>query len=76
MILLELPAAASAADRGIYKKKFGMTAFITLNEEINKIIKIFKSVKSLEKSGFSITGAIETIKNKAKEENGGFFSML
>ena len=53
-----------------------MTAFITLNEEINKIIKIFKSVKSLEKSGFSITGAIETIKNKAKEENGGFFSML
>ena len=53
-----------------------MTAFITLNEEINKIIKIFKSVKSLEESGFLITGAIETIKNKAKEKNGGFFSML
>ena len=37
------------------------------------IIEIFKS---LEGSGLSLKGAIETIQNEAKEQKGGFLSML
>ena len=40
---------------------------------MNDIIKI---VKSLEESGLFIKGVSETIKNKLKEEKGGFLSML
>ena len=50
--------------------------FITLiisNEEMNDIMKI---VKSLEDSGLLIKGVSETIKNDAKEQKGGFLSML
>ena len=51
----------------------GKITLIILNEEMNNTIKI---VKSLEESGLLIKGASETIKNKAKEQKGGFFSML
>ena len=37
---------------------------------------IMKIVTTLEESGLLIKGVIETIKNKAKEQKGGFFSML
>ena len=37
---------------------------------------ILKIVKSLEESGLLIKGVSETIKNQAKEQNGGFLSML
>ena len=51
----------------------GKITLIILNEEMNNTIKI---VKSLEESGLLIKGASEIIKNKAKEQKGGFFSML
>ena len=37
---------------------------------------ILKIVKSLEDSGISLEGVSETIKNEAKEQKVGFFSML
>ena len=51
----------------------GTTTLIILNEEVNDIIKI---VKSLEESGFLIKGVSETIKNEAKKQKGRFLSML
>ena len=35
-----------------------------------------KIIKSLEESGLLINGVSETIKKEAKEQKGGFFSML
>ena len=35
-----------------------------------------KIVKSLEESGLLINGVSQTTKNKAKEQKGGFLSML
>ena len=43
------------------------------NDEMEDIIKI---VKSLENSGLLLKGVSNTIQNKAKEQNGGFLSML
>ena len=37
---------------------------------------ILKKVKSLEDSGLLLEGVSETIKNGAKEQKGGFLSML
>ena len=37
---------------------------------------ILKIVKSLEDSGLLLEGVSETIKNEAKEQKGGFFSVL
>ena len=37
---------------------------------------ILKIVKSLENSGLLLEGVSETIKNEAKEQKGGFLSML
>ena len=78
LITLGLTAAAAAAaatDAAIYKKMFGSgtTTLIISNEEINDIMKI---VKSLEDSGLLIKGVSHTIKNEAKKQKGGFFSML
>ena len=50
-----------------------VTTKIMTNEEMNDIIKIGKS---LEESDLLIKGAIQTIKNEATEEKGGFLSML
>ena len=74
----------AAADAAIRKKVFGsgrrssylashVTILIISNEEMNDIIKI---VKSLEESGLFIKGVSETVKNEAKEQKGGFLSML
>ena len=51
----------------------GVTTLIILNEEMNNIIKI---IKSLEESGLLIKGVSETIKNEAIEQKGGFLGML
>ena len=40
---------------------------------MNDIIKI---IKSLEDSGLSLKGVIETVQNEVKEQKGGFLSML
>ena len=72
---LGLTAAASATDAAIHKKKFGsgITTLIISNEEMNGIVKI---VKSLEESCLLIKGVSATLKNEAKEQKGGFLSML
>ena len=46
---------------------------IISNEEMNDIMKM---LKSLEESGLLIKGVSEAIKNEAKEQKGGFLSML
>ena len=75
LIPLGLLAAASATDAAIHKKTFGSgaTTLIISHEEMNDIMKI---IKSLKKSGLLIKGVNETIKNKAKEQTGGFTSVL
>ena len=72
---LRLTAAMSAIDGSIKKKMLG-SGTITLiisNDEMNDIIKI---VKSLENSGVLLKGISETIQHEAKEQRGGFLSML
>ena len=75
LIPLGLTAAASAADAGIHKKILGSgtAALIILNEEMEDIMKI---VKSLEDSGLLLKGVSEIIQNEAKEQKGGFLSMF
>ena len=78
LIPLGLTAAASAADAGIHKKILGSghnnnTTLIISNDETDDILKI---VKSLEDSGVLLKGVSETIQHKAKEQRGGFLSVL
>ena len=76
LIPLGLTAAASAADAGIHKKILGSgntTTLIISNNEMEDIIKI---VKSLEDSGFLLKGVTGAVQNEAKEQKGGFLSML
>ena len=77
LIPFGLTEAASAADAGIHKKVLGLgnnnTILIISNDEMKDIIKI---VKSLEDSGLLFKGVSETIQNEAKEQKGGFLSML
>ena len=75
LIPLGSTASASATDAAIHKNMFGsgMTTLIISIEETNDIMII---VKSLEESGLLITGAIETIKNEEREQNGEFRGML
>ena len=86
LIPLGLTAAASAADAGINKKILGSgrryssssashntTTRIISNDEMKGIIEI---VRSLEDSGLLSKGVSKTIQNEAKEQKGGFFSML
>ena len=78
LIPLGLTAAASAADAGMHKKILGFghnnnTTVIISNDEMDDILKI---VKSLEDSGVLLKGVSETIQHEAKEQRGGFLSML
>ena len=77
LIPLGLTAAVSAADAGIHKKIVGSghnnTTLIISNDEMDGILKI---VKSLEDSGVLLKGVSETVKHEAKEQRGGFLSML
>ena len=78
LIPLGLTAAAAAADAGIHKKILGSghnnnATLIVSNDEMDDILKI---VKSLEDSGVLLKGVSETIQNEAKEQRGGFLSML
>ena len=71
-----------ATDAAIQKKKkiigYGMrfsdfakwTTLIISNKEMDDIMKI---VNSLEKAGLLTKAVYETIKNKSKEQKGGFF---
>ena len=78
LVPLGLTAAASAADAGIHKTILGSgnnnnTILIISNDEMDDILKM---VKSLEDSGVLSKGVSETIQNEAKEQRGGFLSML
>ena len=72
---LGISAAMSAIDGSIEKRMFGSgtTTLIISNDEMDDILKI---VKSLEDSGLSLKGVSETIQHEAKEQRGGFLSML
>ena len=72
---LGLSAAISAIDGSIKKKMLGSgtTTLIISNDEMDDILKI---VKSLENSGVLLKGVSETIQHEAKEQRGGFLSML
>ena len=65
----------SAANTVIQKEIYasGRTALIISNEEMEDIIKL---VKLLEQSRLLLKGISEKIKNEAKEQKGGFLSML
>ena len=77
LIPLGLTAAASSADAVIHKKILGSgynnTTLIISNDEMDDILKI---VKSLEVSGVLLKGVSETIQHEAKEQRGGFLSMI
>ena len=78
LIPLGLTAAASAADAGIHKKILGSghnnnTTLIISNDEMDDILKI---VKSLKDYGVLLKGVSETIQHEAKEQRGGYLSML
>ena len=51
----------------------GFTTLIISHKEMNDIM---KRIKSLEESGLLIKDVSQTIKNKAKEQRGGFLSMF
>ena len=72
---LELSAAMSAIDGSIKKKMLGSgtTTLIISNDEMDDILKI---VKSFEDSNVLLKGVSETIQHEAKEQRGGFISML
>ena len=72
---LGISAAISAIDGSIKKKIFGSgtTTLIISNDEMDDILKI---VKSLEDSNVLLKGVSETIPHEAKEQRGGFLSML
>ena len=82
-ISIPLTAAASATDATIHKKIFALgrssdlalrtATLIISSEEMNDIMKI---VKLLEESDLLKKGVSRTSKNKAKEQKGGFLSML
>ena len=75
LVPLGLTAAASAADAGIHKKILGSghknnnTILIILNDEMDDILKI---VKSLEDSRVLLEGVSETIQMKLKNKEEDF----
>ena len=72
---LGVTAAALAIDARIQNKKkgSGTTTLIISNEEINDTIKI---VPALEDSNILLKRVTKTIKNKTKEQKGGFLNIL
>ena len=72
---LGISAAMSALDGSIKQKMYGSgtTTLIISNNEMDNILKI---VKSLEDSNVLLKGVSETIQHEAKEQRGGFLSML
>ena len=66
---------AGAANAGTNRKVLGSgtTLLIISKDEMKDIIKI---VKYLEYTDLLMEGVSETIQNKAKEQKGGFLSML
>ena len=72
---LGISSAMSGIDGSIKKKMLGsgVTTLIISNDEMNDILEI---VKSLENCVLLLKGVSETIQHEAKEQRGGFPSML
>ena len=72
---LGLSAAMSAIHGSIKKEMLGSgaTTLIISNDEMDDILEI---LKSLEDSGVLLKRVSETIQHEAKEQRGGFLSML
>ena len=72
---LGISAAMSAIGGSIKKKMLGseVKTLIISNDEMKNILKI---IKSLENSDLLLKGVSETIQHEAKEQRGGFLSML
>ena len=75
LVPLGISTAISAFDGSIKKKMFGSrtTTLIISNDEMDDILKI---VKSLEDSNVLLKGVSETFQHEAKEQRGGFLSIL
>ena len=75
LIALGLTTGEPAIDVAIHKKMFGSctTTLIISNEEMKYIM---KTIRSLGEFNLLIKGVSETVKNEAKEQKGGFLSML
>ena len=75
LIPLGLTTAASAANVGIPKENIGsgMAALIISSENMEDIMKTFKS---LEDSGLLIKDVTKTIGNEAKEQRSGFVGIV
>ena len=71
---LGLTAAMSAIDGSIQRKIHGSGIKLIIEEEDMK--DIMKIIEALEKSGILLKGVSKTIENEAKEQRGGFLSML
>ena len=73
--LSSLGLTEAAVDARIHRKQriTTTTALIIPNDEMEDVIKIAKFFKY---SGLLVKGVSETIPNKAKEQKGGFLSML
>ena len=70
---LGLTAAMSAIDGSIQKKIHGSRVKLIIEQEDMNDMKI---IKALENSCILLKGVSKTIKNKTKEQRGGFLSML
>ena len=71
---LGLTAAMSAIDGSIQKKIHGSgVKLIIEQEDMNDIMEI---IEALENSGILLKGVSKSIENEAKEQRGGFLSML
>ena len=75
LIPFGLTATASQTEAVIHKKMFGpgFTTLTISNEEMENIMKIFKSLVG---SSLLIKRVREAFKNEAKEQEGGFLGML
>ena len=74
LVPLGLTAAMSAIDGSIQKKINGSGIKLIIEEEDMK--HIMKIIEALENSGILLKGVSKTIKNKTKEQRGGFLSMF
>ena len=63
----------SGCHHSSFSASHNTTTLIISNNEIEDIIKILKSLKD---SGLILKRVTETVKNKVKEQKGGFLSML
>ena len=71
---LGLTAAMSTIDGSIQKKIHGSGLKLIIEQE--DMTDIMKIIQALENSGILLKGVSKTIKNEAKEQKGGFLSML